>query len=89
MKKVWEEKGGQSGLDGRANLGFGAVCRLANSLVFGDLGGFISALIRLSIGLVSVSSRFCRWEGNFARLFSKRRRSWERQRIQGKKMPLN
>ena len=36
---------------------------------FGDWGGFISGLRRLSIGLVTASSRFCRWEGDFARLF--------------------
>ncbi len=48
---------------------FGAVWRLADSLVFGDWGGFISGLRRLSIGLVTAESRFCRWKGNFARLF--------------------
>ena len=39
------------------------------SLVFGDWGGFLSGLRRLSIGLVTASSRFCRWEGSFVHLF--------------------
>ena len=41
---------------GGQNLGFGAGCRLMNSLVFGDWGGFISGLRRLSNGFVSVLS---------------------------------
>ncbi len=50
----------------QANSGF---CRLADS---GDWGSSKSGLRRLSIGSVSAESRFCRGEGNVARiLFSK------------------
>ena len=44
----------------RQILGFGAVCRLADSVVFGDFGSSKSHLRRLSIGLVTALSRFCR-----------------------------
>ncbi len=44
---------------------FGAVCRLANFLVFRDWGGFISGLRWLSIGFVSVLPM----EKDFGRVF--------------------
>ena len=44
---------------------FGAVGRLGEFLVLGCFGGSKSHLRRLSIGLVTASSRFCRWKGNF------------------------
>ena len=48
---------------------FGAVGRLGEFLVWGRFGGSKSHLRRLSLGLVTASSRFCREEGNGGALF--------------------
>ena len=48
---------------------FGAVGRLGEFLVLGRFGGSKSPLRRLSIGLVTALSRFCRGEGNGGALF--------------------
>ena len=70
MKKLGKGRAAKADLMGTGKSScFGAVCRLANFSIFGDWGGFISGLRRLSIGLVTASSRFCRWEENVARLF--------------------
>ena len=64
-KELGKRLVGESGLEGRGKALFRrGGSALGDFLVLGRFGGSASPLRRLSIGLVTALSRFCRGEGN-------------------------
>ena len=68
-KESGKRLGGEGGLEGRGKSLFRGGGSAWGISGLGCFGGSKSPLRRLSIGLVTALSRFCRWEGNGGALF--------------------
>ena len=68
-KELGKRLVGESGLEGRGKALFRRGGSAWEFLVWGRFGGSQSPLRRLSIGLVTALSRFCRGEGKGGALF--------------------